>query len=172
MWLARWHATLSDGPVLTHNSYPGSVTPKICTKCPTPLHTLFGPRNPWSKVISLTLDSCLWWSKTRAESGSFPGNLGLGISSEQYLSFVDAELLILRAREAALGYGGKASLVRKKQWIQHGGDDRVSSEKETGQSAFVSLQFLDTFPIKPSWPLLLIFKLWEPSLYPYILFLC
>lgn len=86
----------------------------------------------------------------RAESGSFPGNLGLGNSSEQCLSFVDAELLILRARAAALGSGGKASLVRKKQQIQHGGDDRVSSEKETGQSPFVSLQFLDTFPIKPS----------------------
>lgn len=173
MWLARWHATLSDGPVLTYNSYPGSVTPKICTKYPTPLHTLFGPRNTWSKVISLMLDSCLWWSKRRAESGAFPGNLGLGNSSEWCLSSVDVELWILRARAAALGYGGKASLVRRKQQIQNGGDDRVSPEKETGQSAaFVSLQFPDTFPIKPSCRLLLIFKLWEPSLYPYILFLC
>ena len=115
---------------------------------PMPLHTLFGPRNTWSKVISLMLDSCLWWSKRRAESGSFPGNLGLGNSREWCLSSVDAELLILRTKADALSYGGKASLVRRKQQIQNGGDERVSPEKETGQSAaFVSLQFPDTFPI-------------------------
>lgn len=61
---------------------------------------------------------------------------------------MDAELLILRAKADALSYGGKASLVRRKQQIQNGGDERVSPEKETGQSAaFVSLQFPDTFPI-------------------------
>lgn len=59
-----------------------------------------------------------------------------------------------------------------KMEIQIGGDDKVSPEKELGKSAaFVSLQFPDTFPTKPSCSLFLIFKLWESSLYPYIIFL-
>lgn len=137
---------------------------------PTSLATLFGPKDTWFKGHCSNIGQ-LPRTDQQEElgSGSFPGNFGFG-QFKRMTQFVICGCWVVNSKDWSGCFGPWwQSLSREKKIAdtksEKGRDNRVSPGGEKDPSAaFLSSQFPDTFPKKPSYSLFLIFQLWESSL--------
>ena len=154
----------------TCNSYAEVSHLRPVPSVPTSLDTLFGPRNTWFKGHFFNTGQKI--KKNWVSFFSWVFRFG----QFKWMMSIICGCWVINSKGWSGFFGpwwqslsGEKKIADKMR--ERGEDGRVSPEKETGKSAIlVSLQFQDTLPAKPSCSLLLVFKTWESSLQPYVLF--